>query len=187
MSARKPFGTSRRVWQEPNRSAISFYGSTALSGLVSCRAHAVPLPCCAVPLRSRFQNGMVGARQGLGMGMGMAYVKQTRPQSVNQVGKTQSKPLATRHGRAGERQGRGMGTAWYVWIRLYLGGFTITPTHNCLGRTPLDEWAARHIGLYLATHNTHKIMMSRPRRESNPQSQQARSSRRAEARYIQLI
>ena len=25
---------------------------------------AVPMPCCAVALRSRFQNGMVGARHG---------------------------------------------------------------------------------------------------------------------------
>jgi hypothetical protein len=27
-------------------------------------AHAAPIPCCAVALRSRFQNGMVGARHG---------------------------------------------------------------------------------------------------------------------------
>jgi hypothetical protein len=26
--------------------------------------HAVPLPCCAVALRSRFQNGIDGLRQG---------------------------------------------------------------------------------------------------------------------------
>ena len=35
--------------------------------------------------------------------MGMASVNQTRPHCVNQMGKTQSKPLAARHGR---------GTAW---------------------------------------------------------------------------
>ena len=31
---------------------------------------------------------------------GMAYVNQTRPHCVNQMGKTQSKPLATRHGHS---------------------------------------------------------------------------------------
>ena len=36
---------------------------------------------------------------------GMASVNQTRPHSVNQMGKTHSKPLAARHGR-------GMITAW---------------------------------------------------------------------------
>jgi hypothetical protein len=35
----------------------------------------------------------------------MACVNQTRPHCVNQTGKTQSKPLAARHGRAGERHG----------------------------------------------------------------------------------
>ena len=86
-----------------------FHGSTTLSVPVSCRAHAAPLQCCAVALRSRFQNGMVRARQGFGMGM--ACVNKTRPHSVNQVGRTQSKPLATRHGRAtaaGAQHGRGM-------------------------------------------------------------------------------
>jgi len=55
------------------------------------RAHAAPLPCCAVALRSRFQNGMVGARRGHGVACG------------NQMRKTESNPLAARHGR---------GTAW---------------------------------------------------------------------------
>ena len=35
--------------------------------------------------------------------MGMASVNQTRPHCVNQIGKTQSKPLVARYGR---------GTAW---------------------------------------------------------------------------
>ena len=61
--------------------------------------YAVPLPCCAVALRSRYQNGTVGAPQG----RGVVCVNQTRLHCVNQMGKTQSKPLATRHGR---------GTAW---------------------------------------------------------------------------
>ena len=38
---------------------------------------------------------------------GMASVNQTRPQCVNQMGNTHSKPLAAWHGR-------GMGTACYV-------------------------------------------------------------------------
>jgi hypothetical protein len=59
----------------------------------------MPMPRCAVALRSRFQNGMVVAWHG----RGMARVNQTQPHCVNQMGKTQSKPLAARHGR---------GTAW---------------------------------------------------------------------------
>jgi hypothetical protein len=47
-------------------------------------SQAMPMPRCAVALRSRFQNGM---------------------ECVNQMEKTQSTHLAERHG---------MGTAWYV-------------------------------------------------------------------------
>jgi hypothetical protein len=61
--------------------------------------HAALMSRCAVALRSRFQNGMVVAWHECGM----ACVNQTRPHSVNQMGKTQSKPLAARHVR---------GTAW---------------------------------------------------------------------------
>ena len=50
------------------------------------------MPCCAVTLRIRFQNGM-----------GMASVNQTRPHCVNQMGKTRSKPSAAGHAK---------GTAW---------------------------------------------------------------------------
>jgi hypothetical protein len=57
-----------------------------------CHAHAVTL-------RSRSQNSMVVAWHR----RGMACVNQTRPHCVNQMGKTQSKPLAAGHGR---------GTAW---------------------------------------------------------------------------
>ena len=56
-------------------------------------------------------------------------------------------------------------------------GFTISlrHTHTAAGRTPLDEWSARRIDLYLTAHNTHKRQTSMPpRRHSNPQSQQAR-------------
>jgi hypothetical protein len=64
------------------------------------------MPRFAVALGSRFQNGIVAWH-----GRGVACVNQTRPHCVNQMGKTQSKPLAARHGR-------GMGSAWYVWISL---------------------------------------------------------------------
>jgi len=53
-------------------------------------------PCCAMTMRRT-------ARFRAGHGRGMASVNQTRPHYVNHMGKTHSKPLATRHGR---------GTAW---------------------------------------------------------------------------
>jgi len=40
---------------------------------------------------------------------------------------------------------------------------------HSLGRTPLDEWSARY--------NTHKRQTSMPRRDLNPQSQQASGCR----------
>ena len=46
-------------------------------------------PCCAVALTI--------TAFGAGHGRGMAGVNQTRPQCVNQMGKTYSKPLAARH------------------------------------------------------------------------------------------
>jgi hypothetical protein len=57
--------------------------------------HAMPMPRCAVVLRSHFQNGMVVAWHGCSMGC----VNQTRPYCVNQTGKTQSKPSAVWHRR----------------------------------------------------------------------------------------
>jgi hypothetical protein len=48
--------------------------------------HAMPMPRCAVALRSRFQKGVVVAWHVCGM----ACVIQTRPHFVNQMGKTQS-------------------------------------------------------------------------------------------------
>ena len=65
----------------------------------------------------------------------MASVNQTRPQCVNQVGKTQSHLLATRHGR---------GAACYVCISLkqdkiqfvnhvkYIQGDSCTTKNKCL-------------------------------------------------------
>ena len=40
--------------------------------------------------------------------------------------------------------------------------------------TPLAEWSARRRDLYLTTHNTHKGKTPMTRRDSKPQSQQAR-------------
>jgi len=52
---------------------------------------------------SRRRDCVVALRRMAGSERGMASVNQTRPHCVNQVGKTQSKCLAARHGR---------GTAW---------------------------------------------------------------------------
>jgi hypothetical protein len=73
---------------------------------LTSREHAVTLPprLChepAMALRGRFQKGIFVAWQG----NGMAFVNQTRPHCVNEMGTTQSKALAERHGR---------GTARYV-------------------------------------------------------------------------
>jgi hypothetical protein len=89
--------------------------------------HAMPMPRCAVVLRSRFQNGMVVAWHG----RGMACVNQTWPHCVNQTGKTQSKPLAAWHGRgtAWARHGNGMGTAWYCELALS-GRYTFICSHE---------------------------------------------------------
>ena len=57
---------------------------------------------------------MVGARHG----HGMASVNQTRPHCVNQMGKTQSKLLAARHGR---------GT---VWVRHDMCELALTSETN---------------------------------------------------------
>jgi hypothetical protein len=65
--------------------------------------------------------------------------------------------------------------------RLIVRGFTITLRHTTLGRTPLDEWSARRRDLYLTTHNT-RDRHPCPRRDSNPQSQQAATDRRLRPR-----
>jgi hypothetical protein len=71
----------------------------------TCHDQAAPTLSCAVALRC-FQKGMVVAWHG----HSMAGVNQTRSHCINQMGKTQSKPLAARHGR---------GTAWYVTLLRY--------------------------------------------------------------------
>jgi hypothetical protein len=55
---------------------------------------------------------------------------------------------------------------------LHCRGFMIALRHTTLGRTPLDEWSAPRRDLYLTTHNTYDRHPC-PRRDSNPQSQQA--------------
>jgi hypothetical protein len=62
---------------------------------IPCRSHA------ALSLSERHDRGMAWERYG----RGMACINQTRPHCVNQMGKTQYKPLTELHGR---------GTAWYV-------------------------------------------------------------------------
>jgi hypothetical protein len=39
-------------------------------------------------------------------------------------------------------------------------GFMIALRHTTLSRTPLDEWSARRVDLYLPTHNTHRRQTS---------------------------
>ena len=46
--------------------------------------------------------------------------------------------------------------------RPHYRGFTITLRHATLGRSPLDEWSARHRYLYLITHKTHRRLISMP-------------------------
>jgi hypothetical protein len=89
------------------RSQTRAGGPHAVSGqpMLIHTCHVMPMPRCAVALISHFQNGMVVAWHG----RGMTCVNQTRPHCVNQMGKTQSKPLTA---------GYGMGTAGYVWISL---------------------------------------------------------------------
>ena len=50
-------------------------------------------------------------------------------------------------------------------------GFVITLRHTTVGRTPLDEWSARRRDLYITTLTRDKHPC--PRRNSNPQSQEA--------------
>jgi hypothetical protein len=74
----------------------------------------MPFPCRSHAALCRYLEKSLSERDGRGKaweqhGRGMACVDQTRPHCVNQMGKTQSKPLAERHGK---------GTAWYVGISL---------------------------------------------------------------------
>ena len=105
LSLLKPFHTYRAV---PCRFAD-------ISSHISCRAHAMPLPCCAVALKSRIESSMVGARQG----HGMVCVHQTLSHCFTQMGNTQSKFLARRHSKGTEGARHGMcKLAFIVWLLL---------------------------------------------------------------------
>jgi hypothetical protein len=67
-----------------------------------CHAYASLCRGLEKSLSERHGRGMARARHG----RDMACVNQTRPHCVNQMGKTQSKPLS--RGMAGERYARGM-------------------------------------------------------------------------------
>jgi hypothetical protein len=101
-------GIPRVSWKKPNasKSATCRLWTADANSHIPCRFHTVPLPRPAVALRDCFQNGIFVAWQG----NGTACVNRTAPHCVNQMGKTQSKPLVERDVR---------GTAWYVCIRLY--------------------------------------------------------------------
>jgi hypothetical protein len=70
----------------------------------------------AVLCRGLEKNYIVRAGLWARHGHGMASENQTRPQCVNQMGKSHSKPLAALHGRgtAWARLGHVMGTTCYV-------------------------------------------------------------------------
>jgi hypothetical protein len=60
--------------------------------------HAMPMLCCAMALKSLSEWHGHGMAQGV-VWRCMAHVNQTWPHCVNQMGKTQSKPLVAQHGR----------------------------------------------------------------------------------------
>jgi hypothetical protein len=57
-------------------------------------AHAALCRGLEESLSERYGRGMAWKQHG----RGIAFVDQTRPHCVNQMGKTQSKPIAERHG-----------------------------------------------------------------------------------------
>jgi hypothetical protein len=73
---------------------------------------------CPVALRSRFQDGLVV----VWLGYDIACVNQTQLYCVNQMGKTQSKPLAAQHGR-------GMAWAWHGMCELAFSSKVILTVH----------------------------------------------------------
>jgi hypothetical protein len=107
-------------------------------------SHAVTLPR---PCHEPAVKGIFVAWQG----NSMVCVNQTRPHCVNQMGKTQSKPLPERHGR---------GMAWYVWIRLK----TVTvcachAAHNCTAFSAFFRVLRYVIGyLVLPCENLHVVI-----------------------------
>jgi hypothetical protein len=78
--------------------------------LCPCRTHVALCRGLEKSLIERHGHGMAQAQHG----RGMACVNRTQLHCVNQMGKTQSKPLVSWHGVAGEGHGHSMGMAWYV-------------------------------------------------------------------------
>jgi hypothetical protein len=74
----------------------------------------------------------------------MACGNQTQLYCVNQMGKTQSKPLATRHGR---------GMAWYVWISLNTV-YLLIQTHTT---TTTIKVHLQNVWQYLFIHHSNMI------------------------------
>jgi hypothetical protein len=64
----------------------------------------------------------------------------------------------------------------WAWISSFTRFLDHTQRHTTLSRTPLDEWSSRRRDLYLSTLTTDKHPC--PLRDPNPQSQQARPSRK---------
>jgi hypothetical protein len=77
-------------WKKLNAGRLPTCGLWTVDANSHMPCHSVPIPRCAVALRSLFQNRMV-----IWHGTGAVWcVNQTQPHCVNQMGKTQFKPLA---------------------------------------------------------------------------------------------
>jgi hypothetical protein len=103
-------GTPRDSRKKPNagRSPTCRLWTADANSHMPCHAHAALCRGLEKSLSEQHGRRMARAQHG----RGMLCVIQTRLHCVNQMGKTQSKSLATRHCRG--TAGRGMGTAWYM-------------------------------------------------------------------------
>jgi hypothetical protein len=103
----------------PGKSPTCLLWTAESSSHIPSRSHAVSMPrLCRGHKRSlseRHIRGMAGERHG----NVTAYVNQTRPHCVNQMGRTYY-ILYTLSGSAWQEIG--MVTTWYVWIRLKICG-----------------------------------------------------------------
>jgi hypothetical protein len=98
-------GTPLGSRKKPNagRSPTCHLWTADANSHIPCRSHAALCRGLEKSLLKRHSRGMAWERHW----RGMACVNQTRPHCVNQMGKTQFKPLAERHGKgmAWERHG----------------------------------------------------------------------------------
>jgi hypothetical protein len=81
-----------------------------------CYAHAVPMPRCAMTLRSRFQNGMDVAWHRRGMGATCA--RHGRDMRATWARHARDMAVWMKHGMAWERRENGVRTAWCVCVSL---------------------------------------------------------------------